>query len=97
MNTNDKFLTHAIDFVKQNQKPFTFRDFILLGYSQDNFNQLVHRNKDDILKIGKSKYFPKKLFESYTLYIPPFLTTPKHKLVRNQYQSSTTPTSYFTS
>jgi hypothetical protein len=68
MNAKDKFINHAIDFVLQNHKPFRFRDFTLLGYSHHNFNQLVNRCKDDILKIGKDKYFPKGLLKSNTLY-----------------------------
>ena len=64
MTAKDKFISDAIEFVKLNNKPFTFKDFILKGYSHVNFNQLVRRNKDDILKIGKDKYFPKILLES---------------------------------
>lgn len=64
MNVNEKFINYAIEFVRKNNKPFTFKDFALLGYSRANFNQLVRRNKDDILKIGKDKYFPKSLLKS---------------------------------
>lgn len=66
MNAKEKFLNHAIEFVNQNKKPFTFRDFILLGYTHENFNQLIHRCKNEIIKVGKDMYFPKSLCN--TLY-----------------------------
>ena len=69
MKANEKFINHTIEFVRKNNKPFTFRDFILLNYSHDNFNKLISRNRNHIVKVGKDGYFPKALLKSLnTLY-----------------------------
>ena len=64
-SANQQFLERAVQFVKTNQRLFTCRDFVdLYGYSQDNFNQLVHRIGDDIIMVGNGKYIPTRLLKS---------------------------------